>query len=85
MEYEAEINGTTIYAELVFPGEATLHECGQGRWFELEVHKEPKFEDFYYYKDEDLDNEQIQPDPYVINLATTMMETEYWDTYTEGI
>lgn len=83
MEYEVEINGRAVYAELVSPGEATLHKYEQGAW--LEVHKEPKFEDFYYYKDEDLDNEQIQPDPYVIKLATIMMETEYWENYVEDL
>jgi hypothetical protein len=83
IEYEVEINGSPIYAELVSPGEAALHKDEQGTW--LEIYEEPKFEDFYYYKDEDLDPDQIQPDPYVIKLATIMMEEMYWDTYTEGI
>jgi hypothetical protein len=83
IEYEVEINGSPIYTELVSPGEAALHKDEQGTW--LEIYEEPKFEDFYYYKDEDLDPDQIQPDPYVIKLATIMMEEMYWDTYTEGI
>jgi hypothetical protein len=83
IEYEVELGEITIYAELVSTGEATLHTDRQGRW--LEVHKEPKFDDFYYYKDEDLDNEQIQPAPFVIDLATIMMEEAYWDTYTEEL
>jgi hypothetical protein len=83
IEYEVELGEITIYAELVSTGEATLHTDRQGRW--LEVHKEPKFEDFYYYKDEDLDNEQIQPEPHTIKLVTIMMETEYWENYVEEL
>jgi hypothetical protein len=83
MEYEAEINGTTIYAELVATGEAAVSTDEQGKW--LDIYEEPKFEDFYYYKDEDLDNTEIQPSPYVIKLATAIMEEAYWDTYTEEL
>ena len=83
MEYEVEINGRAVYAELVSPGEAELHKDEQGTC--LEIYEEPKFEDFYYYKDEDLDPDQIQPDPDVINLATIMMETEYWENFVEDL
>jgi hypothetical protein len=83
IEYEVEINERVVYAELVDAGEAAIHIDEQGTW--LEIYEEPKFDDFYYYKDEDLDNEQIQPDPHIIKLATIMMEEAYWDTYTEEL